>query len=150
MAVAESLDLLAGNEFATAIRADLRDPQAILDHPEVRRRLDPRQPVGLLLVSVLHFVTDDAEASDVLARWTAALTPGGYLVLSHAAAEAFDHLCMSRNRAQVERLFDGLELVDPGVVRLGEWRPDPDEPAELADGAGGGGHGSWAGVARKG
>jgi hypothetical protein len=168
MAVVESQELLAGNELAAAIRADLRHPRDILDHPEVRRLLDLRQPVGLLLVSMLHFLPDDAEAYDVVGQLIAELVPGGYLVVSHAASEAFDEMFaqasnrtdvykqqtstpgMSRKRAQVERFFTGLDLVEPGVVRLSEWRPDPDAQAEPADDQQGGGHGSWAGVARKG
>jgi SAM-dependent methyltransferase len=167
MAVAESLDLLEGNQLATAIRGDLREPRAILDHPEVRRLLDLRRPVGLLLVSVLHFVPDDAEAYAAVAEFAGALPPGGYLALSHAASEAFDPLFeqapdradvykqqtptpgTSRTRPEVERFFTGLDLVDPGVVRLGEWRPDPGGSAEAAVDPAGGGHGSWAGVARK-
>ncbi len=168
MAVAESLEMLRGNELASAIRGDLRDPKAILDHPTVRRLLDFQQPVGLLLVSVLHFVPDDAQAYDVVPQLVAALPPGSYLVVSHAAAEAFDHLYQrltnkddvyrqrtptpgtSRTRSEVERFFTGLELVEPGVVRIGEWRPDPDESVEPADERRrGGGLGAWAGVARK-
>ena len=167
MAVAESLDLLAGNPLATAVRADLRRPQAILDHPEVRRLLDFRQPIGLLLVGVLHFVPDDTEAYDAVARLVDALAPGGYVVVSHAASEAFDHLFAqsankedvyrqrtatpgtSRTRSEVERFFTGLEVVDPGVVRLGEWWPDPDESAQADELALAGGHGSWVGIGRK-
>jgi SAM-dependent methyltransferase len=168
MAVAESQELLAGNDLATAIRADLRRPRDILDHPEVRRLLDLRQPVGLLLVSVLHFVPDDTEAYDAVGQLAAELAPGGYVVLSHAASEAFEPIFArasdktdvyrqhtptpgtSRTRPEVERFFTGLDLVEPGVVRLSEWRPDPDAAAELPDDPRGGGHGSWAGVARKG
>jgi SAM-dependent methyltransferase len=163
MAVAESQDLLAGNESATAIRGDVSDPRGILDHPEVRRLLDPRQPFGLLLVSVLHFVPEDKVAYDAVAELVAALPPGGYLAVSHAASEAFDNLFeqaadqtdvyrqqtptpgTSRTRSEVERFFTGLDLVEPGVVRLAEWRPDPAAPADDPQG----GRGSWAGVARK-
>jgi len=159
-AVAESLDLLEGNDLATAVRADLRAPQGILGHPSVRRLLDFSQPVGLLLVGVLHFVPDDAQAYDSVARLVAALAPGSYVVVSHAAGEAFDHLLQqaankddvyrqrtatpgtSRTGPEVERFFTGLELMEPGVVRLNDWRPEPDESPEP------GGNGLWAGVAR--
>jgi hypothetical protein len=166
MAVAESQDLLIGNEFATAVRGDVREPGVILDHPEVRRLLDLRAPLGLLLVSMLHFVPDDTEAYDSVARLVAELAPGSYLALSHGASEAFDSLFeqasdrtdvyrqqtttpgTSRTRPEVERFFAGLDLVEPGVVRLGEWRPDPDEALEPGDDPHGG-RGAWAGVARK-
>jgi len=159
-AVMESLEILEGNERATAIQADLRDAPAILGNPAVRRLLDFRQPVGLLIVSVLHFVPEDGPAYDAVAHLVAALPPGSYMALSHAASEAFEHLFQqsanrhdvyrqdtptpgtSRTRAEVERFFAGLEMVEPGLVQMGDWRPDPADPEE-------GGHGSWAGIGRK-
>ncbi len=161
MAVMESLEILEGNKLATAVHADVRDAPAILGNPAVLRLLDFRQPIGLLIVSVLHFVPEDALAYNAVDHLVAALPPGSYLALSHAASEAFDHLFQqaatkddvyrqqtptpgtSRDRAGVERFFAGLDLVEPGLVRLGEWRPEatvPDDP---------GGLGSWAGVGRK-
>jgi ribosomal protein L11 methylase PrmA len=59
VAVTESLDILERNDRATALRADLREPESILDHPEVRRLIDFDQPVGLLMVAMLHFLDDD-------------------------------------------------------------------------------------------
>src|SRR2546430_1578701 len=136
MAVAESLELLEGNKRATAIRADLRDPQSILGHATVRRMLDLRRPLGLLLVGVLHFVPDDTQAYEAVARLVDALGPGSYVVVSHAASEAFDHLLApsaikddiyrqrtptpgtSRTQPEVERLFTDLEVLDPGLVPL--------------------------------
>ncbi len=167
MAVAESLDILAGNELATAVQGDLRNPAGILGHPAVQRLLDLTEPVGLLLVSVLHFVPDDEQAYAAVTQLVDALPPGSHLVLSHAASEAFDHLFAqsadkldvyrqhtttpgtSRTKAEVARFFTGLELVDPGLVRLGEWRPEPTEPDDTVDSDTVGGGGSWAGVARK-
>ncbi len=165
MAVAESLDMLGGNKLATAVHGDLRDPLAILAHPEVRRLLDLSRPVGLLLIAVLHFV-HDAQAYDVVAQLLRALAPGSYLVASHVAAESFPPgagksspsgraydsqtatgLATLRDRPAIERFFAGLEMVDPGIVWLPEWRPDPDERGEFAE------HpvssGGLAGVGRK-
>jgi hypothetical protein len=175
VAVAESLEILEGNDGATAIRGNLRDPQAILGHPGVRRLLDLREPVGLLLVAVLHFVPDPDQAYDVVSQLVAALPAGSYLVVSHAAAEAYlpsteqvkkiaastDQLKvaeeiytrqtatpgMLRTRCETERFFTGLDLIEPGVVWLREWRPDPDESPEPADDPRR--SGSWAGVGRK-
>jgi trans-aconitate methyltransferase len=165
VAVAESLEILDGNQRATAVRADLRSPKSILDHPVMRRLLDLDEPVGLLLGAVLHFVPDDTQAYDVVTQLVAALAPGSYLVVSHIAAESFvpssDQMklasdvyqrqtatpVMSRNLAEVQRFFTGVELLDPGVVWVHEWRPDPDEPADSAgDPQRGGG---WTGVGRK-
>jgi hypothetical protein len=166
VAVSESLEILHGNDGATAIRGDLRSPQHILDHPAVRRLLDLSQPVALLLASVLHFVTDDAEARAVVARLVGALAPGSYLVMSHAAAESFppppdidpevdgiyDRVTTTsvklRVRPDIEPFFGDVELIEPGLVWLSEWRRDPaDPPDEFA----GTPHlsGGWAGVGRK-
>ena len=165
VAVAESLDILDGNPRATAIRGDLRDPDALLANPAVRRLLASRQPVGLLLAAVLHFVPDNALAYQVVDRLLGALAPGSYLVVSHIAAEAFGYRSPQarvaeeiyqrrtstpitvRNRVWVQRFFAGLELVDPGVVWLHQWHPDPGGPVEFADEP----HrsGGWAAVGRK-
>ena len=174
VAVAESLEILEGNRGATAIRGDLCDPAAILANPGVRRLLDLREPVGLLMVAVLHFVPDPDRAYDVVGRLTAALAPGSYVVVSHAAAEAYlpdvEHKTITASTAQLKvaediysgktatpgmlrtredtaRFFAGVELVDPGVVWLQEWRPDPDGSAGSADDPRR--SGSWAGVGRK-
>ncbi|HEX6500303.1 MAG TPA: SAM-dependent methyltransferase [Micromonosporaceae bacterium] len=165
VAVAESQDILAGNDGATAIRGDMRVPASVLGHPRVRKLLDLSQPTALLLGAVLHFVPDDRQARDIVVRFTAALASGSYLVASHAAVETFEHSddnlramqdvyktetttpSRLRSRAETEGLFDGLELVDPGVVWLPQWRPDEDERDPLLDEP----HGScaWAGVGRK-
>jgi trans-aconitate methyltransferase len=165
VAVAESLDILDGNPGATAVRADLRDPDALLEHPAVRRLLTPGQPVGLLLAAVLHFVPDNALAYAVVDRLLGALAPGSYLVVSHIAAEAFGYQSPQaraaeevyqrqtstpvtvRNRLWVRRFFTGLQVVDPGVVWLHQWRPDQDEPVEFADEPQR--SGGWAAVGRK-
>jgi hypothetical protein len=152
VAVAESLELLAGNSRATAIQADLRAPQAILDHPQVRKLLDFDQPIALLLFAVLHFVSDDTEADDAVTQLLAALAPGSYLAVSHTATEGFDLGSASthsvnigreiyrrqtatpiklRSRDQVARFFARCsELVDPGLVWVTEWRPDSADFAE--------------------
>ena len=161
LAVAESMDLLAGNDRATAVRGDLRDPGPILAHSEVRRLLDLDQPVALLLVAVLHFVPDDAVAHNAVELLHRAVAPGSYLVASHGASErtpseaeystierAYDQRTMTgsakpRNRAEFARFFDGWELVDPGVAWLSEWHPTS---ADATDPTLSGG---WAAVARK-
>jgi len=130
----------------------------VLDHPEVRRLLDPDAPTGLLMAAVLHFVPDDNQAYAVVEQFVGALRPGSYLVVSHAAAESFDPPTQrayrqptatpaaSRTRAGVTRFFAGLELLEPGVVGLHEWHVEQDEqpPAQDTHGPGG-----WVGVARK-
>ena len=148
VAVSESLEILEGNERATAVRADLRSPAAVLGHPEVRRMLDFDAPVAVLLCAVLHFVPDDAEAKAAVAELMDAVPSGSYLVVSHAGTEdpgqdegvevvqdVYKRQTATpfatRTRAAVTRFFDGLELIEPGVVWLPQWRPTPDDPPEF-------------------
>jgi S-adenosyl methyltransferase len=135
--------------------ADLRDPDTIL--AGAAKTLDFGQPVAVMLIAVMHFIGDDAEASAIMNRLMGACVPGSYVALSHAASdidaeqmaemirrlnETTAEKTTLRDRAGVTRLFDGLELVEPGVIRAAEWRPDTDleaaSPAAL-----------WGGVARK-
>jgi SAM-dependent methyltransferase len=154
VAVMESLELLAGNDRATAIRGDLREPEAILSHPDLQRLLDFDQPVALLLVSMLHFVDDTAYGA--VEQLVARLCPGSYLALSHGTIpEAADQLAddlvgdvdearavyrsttatplNTRSRAQITRFFGGMELVEPGLVWTPQWRPAPDDPQDFVD-----------------
>jgi len=152
VAVAESLEILDGNEFATAVRGDVREPQAILDHSKVKAFLDFGQPVGLLLVAVMHFVPDDDEAYGAVGKLLAALAPGSQLVMSHglqmpvdkmdqadllAAHDVYKQRTTSqlklRTREEFTRFFDGTELVPPGVVWVPRWRPAESDPADFAD-----------------
>jgi hypothetical protein len=141
VAVAHSKALLAGNDTAAAVQADLRDAPAVLAAPEVGRLIDFTQPVGILMVAVLHFVPDRDDPHGIVARYRDAVVPGSYLVISHAAASEDEHApagadaataaysrsvteATLRTRAQVTSLFDGFDLVGPGVVYVNEWRPE--------------------------
>jgi hypothetical protein len=165
LAVAESLDLLAGDDRATAVCADLREPDAILAHPGLHRMVDLSRPVGLLLFAVLHFVPDDDVAYRVVDILQRALGPGSYFAASHGATEtllaedqaasmerAYTQRTMTgagkpRTREEFARFFAGWDLVEPGLVWLPQWRPDDQVPAELvADPTI---SGVWAGVATK-
>jgi S-adenosyl methyltransferase len=135
--------LLSGDNTAS-ILGDLRDPDGILADPETNRLIDFRQPVAILLVAVLHFIRDREDPAGIVARLKAAMAPGSYLVISHAtgdlypreigaeATKAYDRATaplVLRTRAEIERFFDGLELVPPGLVQLSRWRPDGDLPS---------------------
>jgi hypothetical protein len=138
------------------LEGDLREPEAILS--AAAGTLDFSQPVAVMLIAVMHFIGDDAQARSILDRLTAACVPGSFLALSHAAADieaeqmamvarylsqAAAQKPMLRDRAGVTRLFDGLDLVEPGVVNVPQWRPDtPEEAAMPAS--------MWCGVARRG
>jgi len=145
VAVAHSKQILSGNTLATVIREDLRRPEAVLTHPDVRSMLDFSQPVGLLMVTVLHFVPDSDDPASVVARYADGLAPGSALAISHATHEAapgaaarVEELYTSttaaahtRSHAEILGLFDGFDLVDPGLVYLPLWHPDgpvPDHP----------------------
>ena len=142
VAVAHSKLILDGNPDATVIHADLRDPEAILAHPETRRVIDFTRPVGLLLVSVLHFVPDGDNPAGIITRLRDALAPGSFLVLTHGCRDAYPELgdtfnsvyndrvdatSTSRTRDEITGFFDGFTLVEPGLVWTPEWRPDSPE-----------------------
>jgi SAM-dependent methyltransferase len=134
------------------IQADLREPGKILASPEVGQTLDLTQPVALMLVAILHFVTDDDRPGPVVSTLLDALPPGSFLVASHvtpehdpagvggleAAYQAGGVATRSRTAAEFSELaFRGLEMIDPGVVLVSEWRrpggsgPAP-APAEVS------------------
>jgi len=140
--------LTSSPEGATAyIDADLREPETILNAPELGDTLDLRRPVGLVLLAVLHFVRDAQDPYGIVTRLVKALPAGSYLVMSHATYDLVDPAKVerlealsggqwrSRSREEVARFFTGLELVDPGVVPIGNWRPSPGtsppDPAEI-------------------
>jgi SAM-dependent methyltransferase len=145
VAVAHSRQILSGNGRAGVIQEDLRRPDAILEHPEVRHMLDFDRPVAVVLAAVLHFIPDADDPYGIVARLRDALVPGSYLVVAHPARDSrpqamakLEELSKrtttpgtTRTRAEVERLFTGFELVEPGVVWVPLWRPDcPDDLTE--------------------
>jgi hypothetical protein len=139
------------------IEADLNEPARILADPATRATLDFDRPVGLMMLALLHLITDDEEARAILDRLVGALAPGSFVALSHAcldvdvthtAVKAWNesgtpHPLRARTGAEIEALFDGLELVEPGIVSCARWRPEPNpwgEPQETM---------TFCGVARK-
>ena len=141
LAVAHSELLLTNNPNAAAVHADLRQPDAVLNARETRRLLDFDEPIAVLMVALMHFIPDADDPKSLLKRYQQALAPGSYLVMSHATDEGLNvrvgtaaemyrvtnkPACV-RDRAQIAELFDGFELVEPGVVYTPEWRPDPED-----------------------
>ena len=139
VAVRHGEEMLRDNPNATVIRADARQPEDILAHPETRRLLDLSQPTAVLLLSILLFITDDEEAYGIVRTFRDALAPGSYIAISHPTGEGLpqDELERAkqlyaatgnpvniRSGAQIEGFFDGLELVEPGLVHIPLWRPE--------------------------
>ncbi|MFJ6671718.1 SAM-dependent methyltransferase [Actinosynnema sp. NPDC091369] len=157
VAVAHSRLLLRDDERTDVVQADLTDPDDVLSAPEVRDLLDTDEPVGLLMVAVHHFVPDHEDPAGLVARYRAALPRGGYVAISHltadhdpegmaevtAAMAASPDPMFFRPHDRVVALFDGMELVEPGVVDAPRWRPEPGV-ADLVDMT----HGVYAGVGR--
>jgi hypothetical protein len=143
---------------ATAyLDADLQDTGTILEQAE--QTLDFTRPVGVMLLAILHYIPDLAEARRVVARLMAAMPAGSFLVISHAGSDllpaevaafekslnghlAPEHHHVARSRDVVSGFFDGVRLEEPGLVRVSDWRPDSPGEAALPTIL-------WGGVARK-
>ncbi|HEY3606785.1 MAG TPA: SAM-dependent methyltransferase [Pseudonocardiaceae bacterium] len=158
IAVAHSQEILAGNPWASAIQGDLTRPEEILGHRELRDLLDLNQPVAVLMVAVLHFQPDTERCAAIVQRYAQAIAPGSYLVISHAtagrqapgrvrdAAEVFSSNIGGfylRDHDEVAQIFGGLTLVEPGLVNMTDWHPEPHNPLPSPDKNPG-----YAGVAR--
>ncbi|WP_324194286.1 SAM-dependent methyltransferase [Nocardia blacklockiae] len=139
VAVTHARTILVGNERADAIQADLRKPDELLTRAEDSGLIDFAQPVGLLLVAVLHLLQDDERPAEMVAALREAVLPGSYVAISHLtsaqrpedAARLGDHSANQsrvgirfRDRAAISAMFTGWELVEPGVVELPQWRPE--------------------------
>jgi SAM-dependent methyltransferase len=165
-AVARGRELVAGRGGVGVIQGDVRRPDEIFSHPETRRLIDRRQPVGLLLVAVLHFVPDDDDPWGLVARYLDAVPAGSYLAVSHISAtgevvesagkaagkvyELTENPPIDRTRTEIERFFAGLALVapypgaEPGLAHIGVWGAEDPVTAD-SDGSRLG----YAAVARK-
>jgi hypothetical protein len=133
--------LTSAEQGATAyIDADVRDPEKILSDPAVRETLNWSEPVALLLVAVLHFIEDHEDPYAIVNRLVSALPSGSYLVLSHATFDPLDQETITamdavnenikprfspRTLSEVTRLFGGLDVLEPGIVSVSDWRPAP-------------------------
>lgn len=136
---------------ATVIQEDLREPAAILDHPETRRLLNFDEPICLLTVALFHFISDADRPKEILAAYRDRLAPGSRLALTHIACdeappaereqvlafcEAYkdtSNPLYCRDRAEVAELFEGWSLLEPGITFLPDWRPTtPPDPADTA------------------
>ncbi len=127
------------------LQADVRDPDAILEG--ARKILDFDRPVALSLVALLHFVSDEDGAHDLVGRLLAELPSGSHLVMTHATADFTPEESLAateklkaagvtlalRSREEFTRFFDGLDLIEPGVVVPHLWHPELGEPVAGQD-----------------
>jgi S-adenosyl methyltransferase len=134
------------------VDADIHDIGRVLDG--AKRTLDFERPVAVMMLGILNFVLDDAEAGQIVAELVASVPSGSYLALTHPTVELGGEMNVpamefynkrarpqirARDRAQIAAFLDGLELVEPGLISAPLWRPDG-EAAEVP---------LWAAVARK-
>ncbi|GAB4586936.1 SAM-dependent methyltransferase [Nocardia sp. IFM 10818] len=141
VAVAHARAILLDNDRAAAIEADLRKPADLLDQAQATGIIDFSQPVGVLMIAVLHLLGDADQPGEQVAAVRAAVPAGSYLALSHLTsatrpedaaklgANAADENKIGihfRSREAITGFFDGWELIEPGVVELPQWRPESD------------------------
>jgi hypothetical protein len=138
IAVAHSQLILDSNPLATVVDADLTKPEAVLANSAVRKSLDFSKPIGLLMVAVFHFVSDDRQPAEIVKKYVEAIPSGSYVAISHLTADQMaDEMAgvveamknsrdpmYFRSHADVAALFEGLDVVEPGVVSAPLWRKD--------------------------
>ena len=161
VAVAHSQSILQDVPNTVALRGDARHVEEILSHPQARSVLDFNRPIGVLAIALMHFVPEDGEAERILGAIGEAIPSGSYVAMTHASADAADRARADqgeqvyqrataqlhfRTHAQFLAMFEGLEVVDPGVVFIPLWRPETaddlllDQPERCTN---------YAGVGRK-
>ena len=157
MVLAHARALLVGTTAPTAyLDADLRDTGTVLT--EAARLLDFSQPVAVMLISVLHLIPDEDGPHQIVTQLMEAMSSGSWLAVSHPARDVhprqvteaesrFNQLAPAkatlRTRAEILRFFDGLELLEPGLVQVHRWRPGLAAPGHDQEAAG------YCGLARK-
>lgn len=134
--VAHAQAILAADENVMAAGGDLREPREIIRQLKAREFIDFSRPVAVMLVAVLHFVAEPA-CYDIVGYLKDQMAPGSYLVISHATAdEASEHEqreagsvysqasapLIARTKREIARFFGGLDLVEPGIAGVGDWR----------------------------
>jgi hypothetical protein len=139
--LAHARAILSDETSTFAERGDLLDPASIVTSPAIRDHLDWNQPIGLLLCGITHYVLDEENPERLVAELAEALPSGSYVFIHHlldtgdpAAAELQEQMLKGLGRVrfrtlpEVRALFGDLQLVDPGLVPIPEWRPDPGTP----------------------
>jgi hypothetical protein len=140
--VAESRKLLLGEDHVAVLRADIREPDVLLDAVRDQGLLNLDEPVAVLVIGMLQHVPDLDRPVELITAYRNAICPGSYLGLSHygpdsqltAAFQLFDQMQLGRrpdvslrDKIELARFFAGFELVEPGIVPIVAWRPGPDD-----------------------
>jgi O-methyltransferase involved in polyketide biosynthesis len=146
--LAHARALLADNPQTVVVDADLRDPAALLADADLNRLIDFGRPVGLILVGILYFLTEVDRPLEVVRTLREAMPSGSYLAMTHVVADdrqnelgqaqelyrSFTKQTGSgmRTREEVTAFYDGLDVVEPGLVHTQDWRPDGSSPTDAA------------------
>jgi hypothetical protein len=140
--------LLASDDNTAVATADMHRPDEVLQHPQTTKLIDFDEPVGVLMIAMVHFLTVE-ERSAVMGRLHDALVPGSHLTATHVTTDGKSAAAVAqietvyattptpiyfRDHKEIAQFFDGYDLVDPGLVTLDVWRPDPQDPAPEATG----------------
>jgi hypothetical protein len=130
------------------IEADLREPETILRHADTLATLDFTQPIGLVIVGTLMFINDADDPFNLVKRFTDPLPSGSYLAISHVTADFNPEAVAAsareynksptpftpRTGAQIARFFEGFDVIEPGLVKIFDWRPDETEQVDRTAG----------------
>jgi len=156
--IAHARALLAADDRTAAVQADMRAAETVLSSEAVARLIDFDRPVGVIFNAMLHFVTDDEDPVGIVGAFTEHMAPGSHLVISHSTvddrpADLVEIIESAYKKASapmvfrtydgVLRLFNGLTLVEPGLVKVNRWH------ADAAEAAASGGAWVYGGVAVK-
>ncbi len=138
VAVSHSRMILDGDPRTAVVQADAREVESVLAAPETRRLLDLEQPVGVLILGLLHFIPDADDPAGIVKRLREAVCSGSFVALANVTHEdqppeviegqklsnQIDTPICLRSRSELLEQFDGLSLVEPGLVHIPLWRPD--------------------------
>ncbi len=140
VAVIHSEAMLVDNDNAAIVAADLRKPAELLAEVKSTGLLDFERPIAVMLIAVLHFLSDDDNPYEVVGQLRDALAPGSYITISHATLDGETEVgsvvelykkspnpLRVRSREEFTKFFDGLTLLEPGAVFVPQWRPGPNE-----------------------